>query len=337
MPMLIGGIVIVLVAVAGVVWAAGLRPGSPLAESSTNDGAPSDEPSITTETADPSATASPLTSQSPAPAKSTGGNPAPPAPIYTSWPNASNTGVPAGTKLTARSGDLIITTAGTVVDKMNIAGCISVRADNVTIKNTVVRASCAEGTIGPGYNTRPKNLLIQDVEIDGMGQTTTYSGVGGNNFTCRRCKIHGTGTGIRAGSNVVVEDSYLYGNKVGGDSHNTAMSIHGGSNIVIRHNYLQCDGGYNCSSALSLYSRDGTINGVTVQENLFSGGGYCVYGGVFSDATANNVKFLNNGFLKNQWPKCGDLGPVAAWDREVPGNVWSGNYWYPDRANLVTP
>ena len=333
--------VITLVAVAGVVWATGLKPGGSQTAATANDVLPTPtEQAQPTDAATfgPPATASPLPWASPTPTKTSGGNQPPPAPIYTSWPNASNTGVPAGTKLTARSDDLIITTAGTVIDGMNIAGCISVRADNVTIKNTLVRAACAEGSIGPGYNTHPKNLLIQDVEVDGMGQTTTYSGVGGSNFTCRRCKIHGVGTGIRAGDNVVVEDSYVYGNKVGGESHNTAMSIHGGRNILIRHNYLQCDDGSldNCSSALSLYSRDGTIDGVTVQENLFSGGGYCVYGGVFTNATATNVKFLNNGFLKNQHPKCGDLGPVAAWDREVPGNVWSGNYWYPNRSDLVT-
>ncbi|GIH10160.1 hypothetical protein Rhe02_82270 [Rhizocola hellebori] len=335
MPALIAGLLITLLAGAGVVWATNQSKDQDPTALPETSGSESQEFQPTGDAGSPlSATASPGSTPSPTPKKTT---PTSQGPIYTSWPNASNTGVPAGKQLTAHAGDLIITKAGTVIDGLNVKGCISVRADNVTVKNTLVRAACAEGSIGPGYNTSPKNLLIQDVEIDGLGQTTTYSGVSGNNFTCRRCKIHGTGTGIRAGSNSVIEDSYLYGNKVGGESHNTAMSIHGGSNIVIRHNYLQCDGGYNCSSALSLYSRDGTINGVTVQENLFSGGGYCVYGGVFSDATANNVKFLNNGFLKNQWPKCGDLGPVAAWDREVPGNVWSGNYWYPDRANLVTP
>lgn len=331
MPALVAGLAITLLAGAGMVWAAS-RGDEPSPVAAPTEESPQTQPSEFGQTPSAPASAGPA---SPSPAASTRN----PGPVYASWPNASNTGVPAGKKLTPRTGDLIITKAGTVVDGLNIRGCISVRADNVTIRNTLVRASCAEGTIGPGYNTEPKNLLVEDVEIDGLGEANNYSGISGKNFTCRRCKIHGVGTGIRASSNVVIEDSYVYGNKVGGDSHNTAMSIHGGTNIVIRHNYLQCDDGNlnNCSSALSLYPRNGRIDKVTVEENLFSGGGYCVYGGVFSDATATNVKFLNNGFLRNQWPRCGDLGPVAAWDRPVPGNEWSGNYWYPNRSDLVEP
>ncbi|MFI5896537.1 hypothetical protein ACIA5D_41200 [Actinoplanes sp. NPDC051513] len=260
---------------------------------------------------------------------------------FGNFPNANNTGVPAGVTLKKKSGDITVTKKGTVIDGIELTGCISVNASNVTIKRSRIKGSCAEGTIGPHYNANYTNLLIEDVEVDGLDESNTYSVVAGTNFTCRRCNLHGGGTGIRAGSNVVVEDSWLHGNHVGGESHNTAMSIHGGSNITIRHNWLQCDGGWNCSSALSLYTPDGAIDHVLVDSNLFSGGGYCVYGGVYNRDTglvaAKQVRFLNNGFLKNQWPKCGDLGPVAGWDVPVEGNVWSGNYWYPDRNKKVEP
>jgi hypothetical protein len=298
-------------------------------------------PASATPSATPTPSASPSPSPSPKTSKKAGGGTQEGTRTYASWPNESTTGVPAGVSLTKKSGTLKITKAGTVVDRIDLTGCISVAASNVTIKRSRIRGSCAEGTIGPHYNANYKNLLIEDVEIDGLKESTSYSGVGGGNFTCRRCKIHGTGSGIRAGSNSVVEDSYLYGNHVGGESHNTAMSIHGGSNITIRHNYLRCDGGWNCSSSLSLYSPDGPIDHVLVEANLFSGGGYCVYGGVYKRdggiIAATYVRFLNNGFLTNQWPKCGDLGPVAGWEAPATGNVWSGNYWYPDKKKLVEP
>jgi hypothetical protein len=257
------------------------------------------------------------------------------------FPGVTNTGVPAGVTLRKKSGVLKITKRGTVVDGIDLTGCISVSASNVTIKRSKISGSCAEGTIGPAYNADFTNLVIEDVEIDGLNESTSYSVIGGADFTCRRCNLHGGGTGIRAGSNTVVEDSWLHGNHVGGESHNTAMSIHGGSNITIRHNWLQCDGGWNCSSALSLYTPDGPIDHVLVENNLFSGGGYCVYAGVYNRdggiVAATYVRFLNNGFLTNQWPKCGDLGPVAGWEAPAEGNQWSGNYWYPNRKKVVEP
>jgi hypothetical protein len=264
----------------------------------------------------------------------------PTAEKFGTFPGLDNTGVRPGTVLRQQYGDLRIDKAGTVIDGIELSGCIAVAAADVTIKRSRIRGSCAEGTIGPAYRTTMSNVLIEDVEVDGLNQSTSYSLIAGQNFTCRRCNLHGGGTGVRAGDNVLVEDSWLHGNHVGGDSHNTAMSIHGGSNITIRHNVLQCDGGYNCSSALSLYPRDGKIDHVLVEDNLFSGGGYCVYGGVYRDTdgsklAATSVRFHNNGFLANQWPRCGDLGPVAAWEYPVEGNEWSGNYWYPNRNDAV--
>jgi hypothetical protein len=286
----------------------------------------------------------PATTVAPAPTSTpvrTGADGAP-APAYSDWPDARSTGVPAGVVLRRVDGNLQLDRAGMVVDGIDLHGCIILVADNVTIRNSRIQGSCAEGTIGPRYDAHPRHTLIENVEVDGLNLSTSFSLISGEDFTCLRCKLHGGGTGIRAGDNVTVQDSYLYGNHVGGESHNTAMSIHGGNNITIRHNYLECDGGNNCSAALSLYTHDGPIDGVLVEENLFSGGGYCVYAGVYkltdgSLLAATHVRFYNNGFLTNQWPRCGDLGPVGAWDGPATGNAWAGNYWYPDRSRSVDP
>ena len=334
-PALVTGVIVTLVAGTGGMILSARHTGPA-------DGLPGTNPSLTGQaraapTAVGMASTKPNASPTARPSPTSRGSQ--PPRTYTNWPGPSNTGVPSGTTLRKVNGDLKITKSGTVINGIDLRGCISLAASNVTIKRSRLRGSCAEGTIGPFYGANYTNILIEDVEIDGMNQSTSYSLVGGRSFTCRRCNLHGGGTGIRAGSNVVVEDSYLHDNHVGGESHNTAMSIHGGSNITIRHNHLQCDGGWNCSSALSLYTADGAIDHVLVEENLFSGGGYCVYGGVYNRdgkiIAATHVQFLRNGFLTNQWPKCGDLGPVAGWEAPAEGNVWSGNYWYPNRSNLV--
>ena len=53
--------------------------------------------------------------------------PPPPPPPTGDWPNASNTGVPAGTVLTP-SGGMTITTAGAVIDSRDISGSVVVNA-----------------------------------------------------------------------------------------------------------------------------------------------------------------------------------------------------------------
>ena len=50
-------------------------------------------------------------------------------------PTAANTGVPAGTTLTRLSGNLNVTTDGTVIENKDIYGTVQIRARNVVIRN----------------------------------------------------------------------------------------------------------------------------------------------------------------------------------------------------------
>jgi hypothetical protein len=58
-----------------------------------------------------------------------------PKPSDCGYPDATNTGVPAGTKLEVMTGDQKITEAGTVIEGKDIRGCITVVAPHVTIRN----------------------------------------------------------------------------------------------------------------------------------------------------------------------------------------------------------
>jgi hypothetical protein len=49
------------------------------------------------------------------------------------YPDASCTGVPAGTTLTPVNGNIIITTAGTTINNEAITGCVTVRASQLKI------------------------------------------------------------------------------------------------------------------------------------------------------------------------------------------------------------
>src|SRR4051794_9819783 len=60
-------------------------------------------------------------------------------PALFGMPNATNTGVPAGTTLTAYTGPMTITTPGTVIEGLIINGQLAVNAANVTIKDCLIQ------------------------------------------------------------------------------------------------------------------------------------------------------------------------------------------------------
>ena len=172
-----------------------------------------------------------------------------------SGPHAGNTGVPAGKTLRVHRGDLVITTPGTVIDGLDIYGFVTIKAANVTIKNSRVRGS------GPGsYNTglinvthsAVKNALIQDVTLVPDHPSVWINGVLGHDFIARRVNTYNVvdGFGIfnthAPTANVVVERSYVHDlayfspdpNHSDNKTHNDAIQIQGGSNIHILNNHL---------------------------------------------------------------------------------------------------
>jgi len=57
------------------------------------------------------------------------------------YPNATNTGVSAGTKLTPYSGNLNISTPGEVVSGLIISNGVQIEASNVTLENCIINVS----------------------------------------------------------------------------------------------------------------------------------------------------------------------------------------------------
>lgn len=81
------------------------------------------------------------------------------------WPNATTTGVPAGTTLTVYDGDLKTTSNGQVIDALDVRGRIIVLHPDVVIKR------CKAWHIIADYNANggsPTRMMVQDCEIDGQ-------------------------------------------------------------------------------------------------------------------------------------------------------------------------
>lgn len=246
------------------------------------------------------------------------------------WPDASNTGVPPGTVL--HSCSTTITASGTY-DSCLFSGNVSIRANNVTIKNSQINGSVNAGSGGSGEQT---GLVIQDSTINcgcpSLGPNDTPTAIMESNFTLLRVNLYNSGHGAAVKSNVTIQDSYIHG--LGGNTtaHKDGIFSGDGTNVVIRHNNIECNDGSNagCTSAIGLLSDFGVISYYTIDNNLLNtNGSYCFYGGGGPQKpyAPNHITFTNNHFGRKVYPKCGFYGPVTYFDVKATGNVWSGNVW----------
>ena len=207
---------------------------------------------------------------------------------------------------------------------MEIDGCVNIRANNVTIRNSLIKGDCFFNVLNDSGNT---NLQLVDVEIDGGNSDSTGAGVGGDNYTCTRCDIHGVGDGLKLGDNVTVQDSYIHALYGANDSHNDGMQASDGSNILVRHNTITpvFSGSTSC---IIIKGEFGKISNLTFDDNFVGGGAWTVYagdgyGGGIPDSAGVHV--TNNQFTTAYWPKGGAFGAITntGAGTTVTGNTWA--------------
>jgi len=216
---------------------------------------------------------------------------APPQPTLTGWPDATNTGVPKGTVLT-NSGSINITKDGTVIDGLNVTGCIYVGASNVTIRRTKITANCFNAIEIRDW-TGLKNLLIEDVEVD--GQKTTDNCIVNGAYTARRVNLHGCADGAKLSDNTLIEDSYIHDLMNDNGCHCDGVQTMGGTNITLRHNNIDVIGS---GSAVMLGDEFGKLGVFVFDRNRFAGGNFSFYGGwnQQTKTTPSSLTITNNTF-----------------------------------------
>jgi hypothetical protein len=208
-------------------------------------------------------------------------------PPLSAFPDASNTGVPAGTTLTA-SGALTINAAGTVVDGKDINGAVVVNAPNVTIRNSRIRTNAMWAV-----DNNSTGLLIEDSEIINQkvaGQPNCHNGIGSSNFTLRRVEITGCENGMNVDSpgNITITDSYIHDLDTSGPSyvwgdhpHTDGIQIgKSAANLVFRHNTIDPTAGSGATSGIIMYTdADGPNSNVWIEDNYIDGRGasYAIY------------------------------------------------------------
>jgi len=232
------------------------------------------------------------------------------------FPDATTTGVPAGTTLTP-SGSLDVKSAGTVLEGLDIDGCVDVHADNVTIRAS--RISCARPTTAVRLMDGYSGLRLEDVEIDGNGIVS--AAVGFTDYTLVRVNIHGVVDGPRMGSRTVLVDSYVHGLVRTDDSHNDAVQVTGGSGVSILHNTLDAYDpatGDLFNAAIMVGTGKDSVADLLIEGNYLNGGNYTVT--FRPNLDASNIVGRGNTFGPDQ-----RYGPLAHADS--PGITWT---WLPD-------
>lgn len=225
-------------------------------------------------------------------------------PVGSYQPDATSSGVPAGTALTTHTGT-ITATAGQTIENLDVHGRVVVKVAGVTIRNCRIRGAAGEtAPLIQCYDTGASGLLVEDCTLrpDVAPTTAGPDGITGHDYTIRRCDISGTidGCGIYNTSNpsgpmnVLIEQCYVHdlcfltpdSGHSDNHSHNDCVQIQGGGSITIRGNNfagftdpttsvygaMYPNPGKWSNSVLQCTQNVGTISGVDFSSNWVDGG-----------------------------------------------------------------
>ncbi len=316
-----------------------LTPGStPSATASTPASSPSSSTSPSSSVPS-SSSSSPSSSSAVVPVGGCVGNPS-----GCGYPDASTTGVPAGTALRSvpgqvssgpgwsfSGGTLSVTGTGAVLQGLAVNGSIDVSASNVVISKVRVVQTGESWGIGLRHT---KNVTIQDSEISSpaasggdrllVGIKDVYGDASGTKVLRTDVWHASTGVQIHAG---LIQDSYIHDPGYASGDHLNGITSNGsfGETLTIEHNTVL--NSYGQTDAISLFEDFSVQANRVIDNNLVAGGGYTIYGGANPGGKAtSNIKITNNRFSRMYFPDGGSYGPYTAY-ASGSGNTWSGNVW----------
>ncbi|MDT5207621.1 MAG: hypothetical protein QOF67_36 [Mycobacterium sp.] len=208
--------------------------------------------------------------------------------------------MPTGAALSTSPG-LVVTVDGAVIDALDIAGSLDIKANNVTVQRSRITSSRSSAVrVLPGYT----GFQLVDSEVVGVNSLTSHCGVAvsGSGVTLARVDIHDCEDGFHPGNNSTIQDSYIHdlwiGTYLSGvsllDTHNDGIQVMSGSHFVIRHNRIEI--GHNQNAAIFVKADFGAISDVVIDGNYLDGGGYTIFGGDTKVGLVTDVTITNNTF-----------------------------------------
>jgi hypothetical protein len=262
------------------------------------------------------------------------------------YPDATNTGVPAGTTLLTVPGQ-VSSGPGWYYDSRgwvevdgngaNLTGLyipmnLDVTASNVTIDDDQVVTS---GASSFGISLRhTANVTIENSDVSGVNTTTgrvanaiddiygdsTGLVVKDDNIADWRTAVQ-VSAGLVTG-NYIHSPGYITGDHVNGiyDTGSTQPLTISGNTIF--NSISQTD-----DITLEATAAGEPVANKTITGNLLAGGGYSLYGGDSLGNTTTAITVTNNRFSTLYYPLGGQFGPVAYYATTGTGNTWTGNTW----------
>ncbi len=267
------------------------------------------------------------------------------APSTCGFPDATNSGIPAGTVLRAvpaqvssgrgwtssPTGSVHVTGDGAMLSGLYIPGTLDISASHVTIRDVRVVTG---GNFGISLR-HTTGVIIENCVISGRDKTSgrvnyaiddVYGDSTGTVIKASNISYFRTGAQVSTGlisRNYIHDPGYLPGD------HTNGIYVNGGtrpliiSGNTIFNNRTQTDDiNLDASGALGQSVANKVITG-----NLLAGGGYSIYGGAALRAATSNIVIKGNSFSQRYYPHGGRYGPIGYFDSRGRGNVWSGNVW----------
>ncbi len=254
-----------------------------------------------------------------------------PTPHTCGYPDASNTGVPAGHTLTTVNGDVMLSTPGQVYQDREVNGCVNVTATGVTIQFVKVHCSSVEAISHFDLGVRDSTpLKVLDSEVDCLG-TVGVTGIGDTNVDAERDDISQCENGFDLDQWDTVRDNYVH-NLLGEAGHTdgaqlahylngcstSACEVSHSRLVTIQHNTItgKNDAGANGTSAI--ISNPAGDESLVVDGNLLDGGAFTLY--CDHQGTADSNSFYTN----NRFGRSAAYGPATGCSDEAhtTGNVY---------------
>ncbi len=279
------------------------------------------------------------------------------APSSCGYPDATNTGVPAGTTLKTVPGQVssgpgwsynsggwvAVTGNGANLTGLNIPYGVVISANNVTLNNDQITTG-GPNTFGVSLR-HTAGATIQNTTITGTNSGTNQVTAGikdifgdSTGLVINHVNISNFESGIAIESGLV-ENSYIHNpGYVAGDHTNGIISSGGSLPLTITHNTIF--NGLTQTDDIGLFEDFATQANRTVTNNLLAGGAYSIYGGATNTASfgpTSNIVITGNVFATNYHPTGGNNGPVAYYNAAGSGNNWANNTWDTTGTNVPAP
>ena len=274
------------------------------------------------------------------------------------YPDATNTGVPAGTPLQAKSGKIVVTTPDTTVKDVALNGEIAVDANNTTIEDDEItidgsQRGCSEPCNGHGIQVEG------DVTGTVVKHVTCHGGSAEGENASEFCMKNYSGRSVNVSYmddyNVgacwwgegTYENNYCFVNAVIPEEHYEAIYYGGGKELKMTHNTMFSN---KEQTAIVFASVDfHNQEAITLTNNFMAGGGFVIYGGgsgsggrVIGPVTISDNRFARcltpevqgpNGHhlckdgpdAHGFYPNGGSYGLTSYMNEAV--TTYSGNYW----------